>query len=341
MPQIFACVKSLWEYMHRRQPATCYRLRVRSDTDRDLASWFFLSHTRAGHPRLNLVASAFFDESSLAVELIGQESGFDWIMVVTFIGRLWKRVAADEGRTVDQVFVAQGPVKEGCHEGHRCLLSDDWESTLSEVRVFPPIHTVSKPSASNIRKSYGIPDMTNPGSRQHRATTGRHSFVRPPIPGDAASSDSGVDGPGSEVRAGSDSDSDELPSFVRRVPDQADADGDASARNQRLHAFGPWSISEIWDTENNVQIGWGANCNSHFRTSSSTPCKKPFNTLKSGIGSTLDECRRQAKQWLLEGAGIQISDPDGRTRHVHGIKRTGLVPLQSDRELDERCQAYM
>ena len=82
MPQIVVCVKSLWEYLHRRPHATCYRMRVRSDTDRDLASWFFLSHNRAAHPRLNLVASAFFDESSLAVRLIGQESGFDWIMAV-------------------------------------------------------------------------------------------------------------------------------------------------------------------------------------------------------------------------------------------------------------------
>ena len=64
-----------------------------------------------------------------------------------------------------------------------CVLSDDWESTLSEMRAFPPIHTVSQPSVSHIRKSYCISDMTHPGSRPPRATTGGHLFVRPRIPG--------------------------------------------------------------------------------------------------------------------------------------------------------------
>ena len=101
--------------------------------------------------------------------------------------------------------------------------------------------------------------------------------MRPRIPGvDDGSDSSGVDGPGSGVDHGSDSDSDELPAFVRRRPDPPVVDGDVSARNQRLHAFGPWSISEIWDKERNVQIGWGANCNSHFCTSSALACKKPF-----------------------------------------------------------------
>ena len=49
--------------------------------------------------------------------------------------------------------------------------------------------------------------------------------------------------------------------------------------------------------------------------------------------STLDECERLAKQWLILGVGIAVSDSRGRHNHVHGVKRE-FIDLREHIELD-------
>ena len=47
----------------------------------------------------------------------------------------------------------------------------------------------------------------------------------------------------------------------------------------------------------------------------------------------MDECERLAKQWLILGVGIAVSDSRGRHNHVHGVKRE-FIDLREHSELD-------
>ena len=213
----------------------------------------------------------------------------------------------------------------------RITLVDGWESQVfqNEVQIFPPLPVMPGSSVMNEGLRAGLASCQAKQFKRAK-TEASVRFVHPDCESGTDSEES-VEDPG-------------LPAAVREyMAGQEDVGGGggggdddvpqpAEERRDRLHPFGTWTLSEVWNTKENVQIGWNANCNRHF-DSTGRPCRKTI----TFANDSPDHCRCLAKQWLLMGVAIRCGHPCGRQKHVLEIRREDIV-LRDEAELDAEAR---
>ena len=212
----------------------------------------------------------------------------------------------------------------------RITLVDDWESQIfrNEVQIFPPLPVMPGSLVMNEELRAGLASCREKPLKRAK-TEASVRFLNNADGESDTDSEESLEGEG-------------LPAAVLEclagqedVEDDHDVPQPAEERQRRVHPWGAgrWTLSEVWNTQENVQIGWNANCNRHF-DSTGRPCRKTI----TFVNDTPDQCRCLAKQWLLMGAKIKCGDPAGRRKHVRDIKREDIV-LRDEAELDAMAAA--
>ena len=346
LQQVKACAKQTMLLMACKKPGTFVHCRLVGDGSYESSAWFQLSHTRGSGPAMNMFAEASLDVDSLVVSKCDWQSGYNYMMAVSFFGKLWQ--LAGVGHAVQAVYVADAPQTEGLRMASDYVnLLDTWESCVlhSEVAVYPPnarLATEWQKASYMSREalmssnSIGVPKLK-------RAKKAAGVALKAPKV-DGAPESNGSDA-ASDVVPGSDTDADPLPAFAvepAAVVEGPEGDGveGIAARAERQIPFGPWTISEI--RPRGVHTGWGANCGQHF-CSQGLRCKKNIQARRVAgaiVEGGLDEARLLCKQWLLLGAAIPAAQPEGRRGHVLGIGRAD-IPLRPEADLDREAAAFL
>ena len=269
-------------------------------------------------------------------------TGHQYLVGAAILGAFF--IAAGEENPICKVYVASVHARR-CPAGHgdRMLLADDWRELASSSRTcfFPCVAPSVAASTSStpvlgVGVTAALKSLQEPStSRRSSSSKHRGRAVRLVMPvgpadvrpdggrGDDGSEDGSDPGSHHSAESASDPDVGAFLALARRMVGRQPAEAPAE-HTDRKHPWGPWSISEIWaKTE---FVGWGANCNCHFARNG-LACKKPFNKTRL---ISLDECRLQAKGWLLMGVDIAAGRPEGRTDHVHGIKRADVHVFDED-----------
>lgn len=97
-------------------------------------------------------------------------------------------------------------------------------------------------------------------------------------------------------------------------------------RAPRSVLWGEWTIAPVTRRSDGAVIGWGAVCGCHVDETSRTRCQKQV-TLGTGPNPISEaEARRLVKCWLILGREIERTDPEGRRKHVLGIKIRQAAP---------------
>lgn len=338
--------KAIFTYLSCFEPGFFWQIRAQTAAE-DVCTWVQLAHTRFGGPQVNMMATAELVESETHGPMLREncfDVGYCYKMCVSIVGAMFKHVGRDH--PVEAAYIAAAPRCLATVEtaGDQCHLNKAWESMLPdlEVQIFPPVQVQKARPASNIRDDLmrGLKALD-----QRRATPRKREGVLKTVgpkvamaaDGDAASDDGPSEYCGSSAfedpssSDGGDGD-DPPPPPPLLAPDAADAD----PRQTRLHPFGPWTISGVWDTKRNVQIGWGANCGGHFCTAGKA-CKKQIGAAAAG---SLSNAQALAKEWLLRGRAIPAGRPNGRDDHVLGIQRADLE-IRPHHELDLEASSLL
>ena len=106
---------------------------------------------------------------------------------------------------------------------------------------------------------------------------------------------------------------------------------------QRGIPWCPFMIAPIHRSVDDVQIGWGANCDRHEDEDHSLEFKKQFG-LRLGTKReiSIDEGRRLIKAWLMLGTTIDEHCPRPRTEHV--FRTDARTCHYTEAQLDELCE---
>ena len=209
----------------------------------------------------------------------------------------------------------------------RIALVPEWEAKVleNEAQIFPPLPVMPGASLIDDGLRAGLGSFAEKPSKRPKT----EAAVRIRNPDD----DAGTDTEESEEDPG-------LPAVALQHMEGEEGGPpevpvEVEERPSRIHRFGPWTLSEVWDQKRGVQVGWGGNCNRHFDCTG-LPCKKNF---KYATDSP-EECRRRVKQWLLMGSAIACGHHRGRALHVKGIDRDSIA-LRDEAELDAEAEALV
>ena len=133
---------------------TFFHLRVCVGDAWQRTTWFVLAHRRGAGPRMVMVAPASLDSTTLRLSLDFDNSLYDFMMAVTFIGLILKVAPRDRNIVVQW---AQAPIDEGvllsrCDE---VQLRRDWSGHVasSESTLYPaPVPLRKDHAAANMAK---------------------------------------------------------------------------------------------------------------------------------------------------------------------------------------------
>ena len=250
-----------------------------------LSFWMVLGHSRFNNPRLNLVMGAEIESETNEVVLNIVEDMDSSCSCQVFFARVFREAS---GLDVDiaKIFISPAPCSSlvGLHKDiDRVCLADGWESTVMEMKhqLFPPIAKVARAAmAQNSLLTQALKAL-QPKALEGRCLTkvsnqdGKQRRAAALLRAAAASSGNGDDGgaaaesssDGADFPADGDADDFDEEYFLHQhgnAGDAVDAAVDANVGGDavdiprtlqdRNHAWGPWSLSEVWSE--GTQVGW-------------------------------------------------------------------------------------
>ena len=110
-------------------------------------------------------------------------------------------------------------------------------------------------------------------------------------------------------------------------------------RHKRAEAWGPWSISPIY--EHDVHVGFGPNCHKHKDCPHQLDCSR---SIRMGKKNRLSEaeCIRRCKEWLVigwhEDWGKRVSPRTAHCTTPRDLRKGRMLPDWSDADLDSFAQ---